>query len=411
MGSYAASSDQLAKAVRQELLDSDLAKVVPASYSRINAAALTSSSGKIGESGRGAILVQIESMIDIGYSASYQLEIAHARRDARCANMDPNQVPAESNTATEADHVADFQAQQDDKIQATTVYPRRMLKLELADGGNGTSVCAIEWQRIIGLDMNTTKIGTKLLLKGVAVKDGCLLLTPQTVVVEGGCVREKDQVAEDRFIDKLRSQLGKPPQSDTPADGERVAITPTHGAAPRSEKVEDFRRGSSPDEDECELLAALEAEEEIMTAASSSKRPTVSTNTASSSTNKDTGNAQSIIISDSALPPPTGRRPATLIVPEGMTQSSGGKVRSQRAADAPPKTHATQEDPISLIDSDDDDLFASIPDSILGGTGSAGMGGFERSQQGDGRQSSSMPPKALHSSREEPIVIESSPEP
>ncbi len=39
--------------------------------------------------------------------------------------------------------------------------------------------------------MNTTKIGCKLLLKGAMVKDGYLLLTPQSVVVEGGVWRRR----------------------------------------------------------------------------------------------------------------------------------------------------------------------------------------------------------------------------
>ncbi len=46
-------TDQLARAVRQTLLDSDLASIVPASYTRLNAAHLRS--GKIGDAARGAV--------------------------------------------------------------------------------------------------------------------------------------------------------------------------------------------------------------------------------------------------------------------------------------------------------------------------------------------------------------------
>ncbi|SJX62297.1 uncharacterized protein SRS1_13144 [Sporisorium reilianum f. sp. reilianum] len=386
------SPDQLARAVRQELLDSDLADVVPASYSRINAQRLSSFRDKVGDVGRGAILVQIESMMDIGYSASSQLEIAEARRDARRANVDPNDVPAAAKATNnaEADHMADFQAQEDDKIQASTVFPRRMLKLELSDGSKGATVSAIELQRVSGLDMNTTSIGTKMLLKGALIKDGYLLLTPQTVSVEGGCVREKDRVAEDKLIDKLRLQLGKPLQSDASATGPQ-ASTSTSSNTRSSDRAHApaAERGFSPDDDESELLAALEAEEARATTNTSSTRAPAATGTRNLS-------------STTTEPPPPTRQRATLIVPESLTQTSTGKPRSQQSNPAATKASATQDDPISLIDSDDDALFAEIPDALLDAD-LAGGGEIY------GRQPASA--RSHHNSREEPIVIESSPEP
>ncbi len=79
--------------------------------------------------------------------------------------------------------------------------------VELSDGRE--KAVAIELQRVGRLDMNTTRVGTKLLLKGVEVKDGYLMMTPQNVVVEGGWVEEKDRFAEDRLMERLRAQLGK----------------------------------------------------------------------------------------------------------------------------------------------------------------------------------------------------------
>ncbi|CDS02104.1 uncharacterized protein SPSC_05937 [Sporisorium scitamineum] len=397
------SPDQLARAVRQEMLDSDLADVTPASYSRINAERLRTFVDKVGDVGRGAVLVQIESVMDVGYSASSQLEIAEARRDARRANVDPNDVPADAKVDNaEADHMADFQAQEDDKIQASTVFPRRMLKFELSDGSKGAPVFAVELQRISSLDMNTTSIGTKLLLKGALIKDGYLLLMPQTVSVEGGCVRKKDRAAEDKLIDKLRLQLGIPPQSDSSANGQQASASTGSTARPseRAAKAA-VERGFSPDDDESELLAALEAEEARAATTSSSTRPSVVTGARNTPAPiKDLGPA-------SVQPPVPTRQRAILIVPESLTQT--GKARSQNTA---LKASVTQEDPISLIDSDDDDdaLFASVPDTLLEGAEMAIESRSFGRQRERSRQEQPASTRSYHNSREEPIVIESSPE-
>lgn len=408
------ASDQVARLVRQELLDSDLTDVVPPSYVRLTTEALRSSSGKIGDSGRGAILVQIESMIDIGYSASSQLEIAEARREARRANADPNDVPAEAKAAADADHMADFQAQEDDKIQTTTVYPRRMLKLELSDGSKSGKVSAVELQRVSGLDMNTTRIGAKLLLKGASVMDGCLMITPQTVSVEGGCAPEKHRAAEDIFIDKLRAQLKKAPQSDTQANGaQSTAISAINGTGDHPQSANAMERGFSPDDDESELLAALEAEEEMMVATTSSKRGPASTATKPASSSDDVRRpspSTTLASAGKAVAAAAGRQRATLIVPEGSTQSSAVKSHSQQS-DAPPRASATQQDPISLIDSDDDDdELAALPDTLLSGADEA----VEHEQKKPRQESSrlgAMSSAVLTNSREQPIVIGSSPEP
>ena len=395
------SADQLARAVRQELLDSDLAKVVPASYRRIDADLVSSLAGKAGDAGRGAILVQIESMIDIGYSAASQLEIAEARREARRANVDPNEASASVNSApstsnAEPDHTADFQAQEDDKMSATTVYPRRMLKLELSDGSQGANVTAIELQRIGALDMNTTGIGAKLLLKGTLIKDGYLLLAPQTVSVEGGRVREKDKVAESKLIDRLRLQLGKAPQSESSAESmQQTMASNAVEQASRRTAAATADRGFSPDDDESELLAALAAEEDFMAVKSSSRtrqEPAAAVATSSAATTAH---------------PPVGQR-GTLIVPENMAQSSSGKPRSQASNTAATKASVTQGDPISLIDSDEDELFASVPDALLDDMADVDED-FGR-QHESRRRANPASTKTLNS-REEPIIIESSPEP
>ncbi|GAC93029.1 hypothetical protein PHSY_000590 [Pseudozyma hubeiensis SY62] len=426
-GSALSGPDQLARSVRQELLESDLSDVVAASYGRLTTEALGSSSGKIGDSGRGAILVQIESMIDIGYSASSQLEIAEARREARRANVDPNDVPAEAKAAADSDHMADFQAQEDDKIQTTTVYPRRMLKLELSDGSKSGKVSAVELQRVSDLDMNTTRIGAKLLLKGASIMDGCLMITPQTVSLEGGYAPEKHRVAEDKFIDKLRAQLGKAPQSHTQANGAHSTATLTsNGVGNPHQNANAVERGFSPDDDESELLAALEAEEEMMVAAAtSSKGGLASTETkpASSSNNVQKPSSSAALASaNQAAAVAAGRQRATLILPEGMTQASAETPRSQRS-DAPPRASATQQDPILLIDSDgdenddddddddddDEEFLVALPDALLSGADEAVEHEQKRPRPEPNRLGATSS-AALSNSREQPIVIGSSPE-
>lgn len=394
-----ASSDQLAREVRRELLDTDLAKVVPRSYSRLTPEALRSPSGKVGDAGRGAVLVQIESVLDIGYSASSQLEIAEARREARRANVDPNYVPAGVQAAQPTqsqgfDHMASFQAQEDDKVQASTLFPRRMLKLELSDGSMCGKASAIELQRISGLDMNTTRIGSKLLLKGALIKDDYLLLTPKTAVMEGGVVQEKDKVAEDKLIMQLRAQLGKPGRGEKATPLVQASGNNNTAVASSTKEAEEAvpERSFSPDEDESMLLAMLADEEEVM--ASTSKHSAAVRH--DHKTGERGPSTAEHSTSNKEAPPPTRKR-ATLIIPEGMSQTSAGQPRSQQV-DVIVKPKATQEDPISLVESDDDDLVASIPDTNLSGAGNLVAGKEEEHA-------------TLSNSRYEPIVIESSPEP
>nr|CDI53027.1 conserved hypothetical protein [Melanopsichium pennsylvanicum 4] len=395
-----ATPDQLARAVRQKLLDSDLHRIVPASYCKLTPEAFRSPSAKVGDAGRGAVLTQIESMIDIGYSASSQLEIAEARCEARRTNVDPNDGLAEAKltaatVVAAADHMADFQAQEDDKVQTTTVYSRRMLRLELSDGSKLANVFAIELQRIPGLDMNTTKMGSKLLLKGALIKDGYLLLTPQTVLVEGGGVREKDGVAEEKLIEKLRVQLGKSPSSSVKASDNSRDTSVGGATGPASDLITARpQRSFSPDEDESELLAALEAEEE-MTVASAVPAVDIASN---SHTRDATSNVST---SNQAQPK---RERAELPMPDGMSQSSWIKCHSQPSnIKTTPRQTATQQDPIMLLDSDDDRLYDSLDDNALNAV--------DVESKLEPVQRPSQAADAVSNSRYEPIVIESSPEP
>lgn len=316
------SNDQLARSVRQRLLETDLAQVVVASYSRIAPEKLQAANGKVGDSGRGAVLVQIESMIDIGCSAASQLEIAEARVEARRSNKDPNEAYAglkpaasASSSSSGADAMAAFDAQEEGKSQGNTIYPRRMLKLELSDGGSSANVWAIELERIGGLDMNTTKMGSKLLLKGAQVNKGYLLLTPATVSVEGGGVSAKQAVAEEKLIATLRAQLGPPRRKRGMPSKPQAISNHAHDGNGSNHTTTAAQDRFSPDEDESMLLAALEAEAEA---------------------GVDEAAAAQLAEREASLPHETK--------PESGGPANGGAQRGGR-----------QPAPIVMVDSDDDD--------------------------------------------------------
>lgn len=277
--------------------------------------------------------------------------------------------------------MADFQAAEEDKFSSTTIFPRRMLKVEFSDGSkSGNRVWGIERDRVVGLDMNTTNLGAKVLLKGVQVEKGLLMMNGRTVVVEGGRVREKDEGKEERLIEKLRQQLGKPPLETANANNEKAAEV--QGRATSATAREE--RGFSPDEDEEMMLAALEAEAELSAAngskpqASSSRKP-----------------------QPQPLPSPPKRTAASLVIPEDMAPRSGSGADVKGLAFS--KGGGAM---ITLIDSDneDDGLFRSVPDELLSGRGLS-------KQAAQTSSTRAAPSKASQGLREDPILIESSPEP
>lgn len=351
--SLPASDNQLAQSVRQKLLETDLAQVVTSSYRQLSQVLTKASAGKVGDTGRGAVLLQIESMIDIGHSSSTQLEIAEARRNVK-ATIDGESLLASAqqdsmnSTALLAsgDHMTDFQAQEEGKMQSATVFPHRMLKLDLSDGSNHglNRMVAIEVDRIPALDMNKTKIGAKLLIKGAPIRSGYILLSPKEVQVEGGQVHEKAVTADANLINALRAKLGKPPVAiaTAPATEEAVQVGPEAVARKRVIDVDDF---DDVGDDDSLFLAALDAQEE--TSASPFKPLFPS-------------------------PPSSPARKRQLVVPQTLKEKTDNK-------------HFANSDPISLLDSDDEELFAALDEDALA--------------------------NPFATSRDDPIVIESSPEP
>ncbi|SPO37825.1 uncharacterized protein PSFLO_03302 [Pseudozyma flocculosa] len=297
------TDDQLAKQVRQQLLAADLATA--ARRGALAGDMRNVKDGAVGAGPKKAVMVQVVSIVDIGISAATQLEVAEARKAARSTlggaallnpatstlnatasarDLDEGRVAIDEDAA----HMADFNAKEEKAGIQATVFPRKMLQLELSDG-HGPPVTAFELERVAGLDMNQTRLGCKI------------LLAPRCVTIEGGEVEEWEAEAESRLINKLRQKLGKAPLEPTStgdAAAERTGPTAQARASTASSTTTKAARRPLPsashtngrttskpealddfhfddDEDESFLLAAAEMETDLVAPASTAppRRP------------------------------------------------------------------------------------------------------------------------------------------
>ncbi|KAN0064523.1 hypothetical protein ACQY0O_002151 [Thecaphora frezii] len=244
------TDDQLAKQVRQQLLAADLGAATLSTTGSFPSDLTSHEQTTIAAGTKNALLVQVVSIMDIGVSAAAQLEVAEARKAARSTLGGPSLLypaistvnataPAralnggedngEQHEADAASHMADFAAQEEEAGRPSTVFPRKMLQLLLSDG-HTAEVAAFEHERVQGLDMNETMLGCKILLKGAHVRRGQILLTPKCIVLEGGQVEEWQAEAEDRLINLLRQKLGKAPLEPITNGGTRPDPLPASSA-------------------------------------------------------------------------------------------------------------------------------------------------------------------------------------
>lgn len=228
-GPRGGAEQPLAAHVEKALLHTELSKAVD--RGNLPSGIAQMKDGIVGGGARGSILVQVKSKIDIGVSLQRQLDVLEARRDLCTTNAPSNGVASASSSSAAAaaataarstaneneggeDHMAAYQAAEDDRSLSSTQFPRSTLQLELSDGF--TTVTAFEHQSIPSLSMNSgeeggTALGSKLLLKDIRVRSGRLLLNPKGVTLKGGMVEEWEKEAEEKLIDRLRTKLGKPP--------------------------------------------------------------------------------------------------------------------------------------------------------------------------------------------------------
>ncbi|EGG07716.1 uncharacterized protein MELLADRAFT_62483 [Melampsora larici-populina 98AG31] len=214
------TNSQLIKKIETQLLLSDLSS----STSSINSPlpltiSLTNSLPNLPKqiclSDRG-ILVQIQSITEIAHSA-LSLESTYLKR---------------KNHAQGRDRVLDLDDDDTLDRKEPIRFPRAMLKFELSDGH--TSVNAIEYRRIDGLELGETPLGCKLLIKKVKVRRGILLLTPENTVVKGLQVEELDAQRDQIFQTSLDIRLGRPsdaadqPQAEDPAANAQPDQPPTN---------------------------------------------------------------------------------------------------------------------------------------------------------------------------------------
>ncbi|GAA5909629.1 uncharacterized protein JCM6883_004577 [Sporobolomyces salmoneus] len=188
---------------------------------------------------KGAVLVQIEKVQDIGHSASSLLEVL----------KDKNEWKKLKAKGIEGDGGRDMRLDDEDeggieeeekKILAggtgkEPIFPRGSGKFVLSDGKN--SVEAFELQRINGLGLEEIKLGTKLLIHDVPFVNGIMLLTPQNTIVKGHDVEELEQFKEWSIENSLRQRLEmdllpKPNEPEAPVQRSPTPVIPPPDAKP-----------------------------------------------------------------------------------------------------------------------------------------------------------------------------------
>ncbi|XP_044051345.1 recQ-mediated genome instability protein 1 [Siniperca chuatsi] len=175
---------------------------------------------------RGTFCVQVDSLLDISQPAYGQLQ---KWRGADCANDEVSAVTQTTQRPWEARQT-------------------RMLLLQVTDGVQ--SLEAMEYQSIPALS-TALRPGVKLQLKGqIVCRLGVLLLGPSNIKVLGGEV--EDLVDRNNKGSVLCRTLGLPEEQQQ-QEGEEAPTAPQQG----NQEVEDLEL------DDAELLASLEAQEEV----------------------------------------------------------------------------------------------------------------------------------------------------
>ncbi|KAH9816036.1 hypothetical protein DFH28DRAFT_1125453, partial [Melampsora americana] len=201
------TNSQLIKKIETQLLLSDLSSSTSSIHSPLPSSialpkSLPNFPKEIILSDR-AILVQIQSMTEIGHSA-LSLESTHQKR---------------KNEAEGRDRVWDLDDDEALDRKAPIRFPRAMLKFELSDGHR--TVHAVEYRKIDELELGVTPLGCKLLIKNVKVRRGILLLTPQNTVVKGLQVEELEVQRDQIFQTSLDIRLGRPSSDATDQSQQR----------------------------------------------------------------------------------------------------------------------------------------------------------------------------------------------
>lgn len=131
--------------------------------------------------GKGQLL-QIISMDEVGHSALHLKETLQARREDAKLGVEADRVRVQGLTQEgEAEDAGTGAAGVSGGGAAR--FPRAMLKLELSDGHS--TLQALEYRRIPALDLGSTDLGSKLLLKNARLRRGVVLLEPETVTLKG----------------------------------------------------------------------------------------------------------------------------------------------------------------------------------------------------------------------------------
>ncbi|GAA6223195.1 recQ-mediated genome instability protein 1 [Lates japonicus] len=274
----------------------------------------------------GTFCVQVDSLLDISQPAYGQLQ---KWKGTECANDEVSAVTQTTQRPWEA-------------------RPTRMLLLQVTDGVQ--SLEAMEYQPIPALSASL-RPGAKLQLQGQMVcRLGMLLLGPSNIKVLGGEV--EDLVDRNNQGRVLCRTLGLPEEQQQQQEGEGAPPAPQQG----NQEVEDLEL------DDAELLASLEAQEEVGRVQVGSVRDSgYRTLSETSSQFSRSSSVRSLVSAASS-------RSATssFSYRSGLTQNSRrGPVQEQEDSDlfdAIPSEHEIEED---FPDEDFDDLPLDELDSVI----------------------------------------------
>ncbi|KAN0092963.1 hypothetical protein V8E55_003747 [Tylopilus felleus] len=160
------------------------------------------------------LLVEIKSITEIAHSAFNLLNTHQTRLDR-----------ADLGLAHE-DNNAELHPDEDEG--PVPKFPRGMLRFELSDGL--TTFRAIEFRSLPQLELSTTPLGYKMLLKSTPIRNGTAFLEPSNVILKGYKTEDHDINREQVFLSILRKRLGRPDPPPEAPDAAQAQVNPPEPA-------------------------------------------------------------------------------------------------------------------------------------------------------------------------------------
>ncbi|KAI9573997.1 hypothetical protein HD554DRAFT_2003023, partial [Boletus coccyginus] len=163
------------------------------------------------------LLVEIRSITEIAHSAFNLLNTHQTRFDRADLGLA---------------HEEDAEQQPDENEGPVPRFPRGMLRFELSDGL--TTFRAIEFRSLPQLELGTTPLGYKMVLKSTPIRNGIAFLEPANVILKGYRTEDHDVNSEQVFLSSLRKRLGyvRSIRPDPPPEAPAAAQPPVNPPVP-----------------------------------------------------------------------------------------------------------------------------------------------------------------------------------